>query len=409
MEYLASAPPDRSLWPRGDFKPQYVCALVFIVRVTGMVASALTVPTGGTSLLIEHRSVLVVFVILIVFYSAIALAFARGQLDSLLDNRLVVAIDLASVAAINIWASSMAPRRQLDLGGNDVFWMSVIGSIALWGAVHGRARGLTLMGIGAAVLVAMSLANGFPLSHMNWAFLASRLVYVGIGLMATASGLHISEIFEEFRRAKWLRAGEEHALGAMHRRALQDLKVITRLTIETGSPEQRLQDIRQYAQDLAAYVRTWPSEHGSSIDLDGAIRRAVQEADEAGFIDVIISFDAAAVTEPRILDALGEAVGEAARNVVQHARARRASVCVSTNDDVVVAEIFDDGCGFDTLTTPSTNTGLGLSRIFERMAEVQGSASVNSTPGSGSNWLLQVPVLAPNESPLFRSGRLLNR
>ncbi len=396
-----SRPSVTGTMPRGgDFKPQYVCALVFVVRVAGMVGSALTVPTGTSSMLLHHVSVAVVFVLLNLFYVAVALAFVKGRLDAFVERRSVVVIDLAMVAAINIWASHMAPTRHLDVGGNDLFWMAAIGSIALWGAVHGRTLGIALMSVGGGVLIAMSLANGFAPGDINWAFVLSRLVFVGIGLMATASGLHISEVFEEYRRKQWLRAGEEQALGAMHRRALQDLKVISRLASENGAPEERLRDIKNVSNSLSDYVRSWPRQHDPSLSIDEAIERAVFEVDPGQTIEVRMTGAARSSFPPAdVLTAIGDAVSEATRNVVQHGQTKQASVRATIEATHISVVIQDSGPGFDAEVVSHESSRLGLRRIIDTMEGIGGSAILATSPGRGCTWTLQVDLDSVNPKP----------
>jgi anti-sigma regulatory factor (Ser/Thr protein kinase) len=396
--------------PGTDFKPQYVCSLVFVVvRVAGIIGSSLSVPTGTRSLLQTEPRIALVFAALIAVYLVAGVGLARGYFASFVGPLWVVAADFASVAVVNVWASGVAPARQLDSGGNDLFWMAAIGSISLWGAVRGRVVATVMMSAGAALLIGMSLANGFAWDNLNWAFVLSRLVFAAIGVIATTSGLRISERFEELRRLQGQRAGEQQALGAMHRRALQDLKVISRLASEEGLPEVRLQEIKKHATGLAEYVRTWPEQHKDPLDIDDAIRTAVAAVDPLGAttVETAQPSQQAEIDIPAgVLAAVQEAVGEAVSNALQHAAPdladetnNRTTVTATIDKRRLLIDISDNGCGFETVMDAGDSVspiephvGLGLSRIVEVMESVGGTAILTSAPGMGSTWTLSVDV-----------------
>ncbi len=380
----------------GDFKPQYVCALVFfVVRAIGMGGSALTMPTGKSSFLLSNGYVAAVFMFCVIGYLGIAVAMQRGRLSHAIDRKSTMVIDLISVSAINIWSAHMAPARQLDVGGTDLFWMAAIGGVAVWGALNGRRVGIALLAGSGLVVVAMFLANGYTLATINWAFAVSRVVFAAIGLIATTVGLQISELFEGYRREQGQRAGEEHALGAMHRRALQDLKVITRLARESGPSEDRLRAIEELGDDLTNYVRSWPLQHTPET-LEETIRQAVTEADPSGAVSVQVNGNSDVVFTKEVLRVVGEAVGEATRNVVLHGQTEGAKVEVLVDDHYLRIVITDSGVGFmpraSGKVSSTSNSNIGLQRIVDVITGVGGKAELQSTPGAGTIWTLMVSV-----------------
>ena len=80
-------------------------------------------------------------------------------------------------------------------------------------------------------------------------------------------------------------------------------------------------------------------------------------------------------------------VGEALRNVAQHADARRATVTLSYSETDVVVTVADDGAGFDAPSTAATaeaNGHFGLVGMRERAEAVGGRLVVTSAPGRGT-------------------------
>jgi signal transduction histidine kinase len=78
---------------------------------------------------------------------------------------------------------------------------------------------------------------------------------------------------------------------------------------------------------------------------------------------------------------------EALTNVVRHARAKECIVRLAVKDDVTL-EIVDDGIGIPGKRT----TGVGLSSMRERAAELGGRCIVESVPKGGTQVLVRLPL-----------------
>jgi signal transduction histidine kinase len=80
---------------------------------------------------------------------------------------------------------------------------------------------------------------------------------------------------------------------------------------------------------------------------------------------------------------------EALQNVAKYARAARAYLRLSADDDTLRFEVRDDGAGFDQLTVPF---GSGLQGMADRLDAIRGSLHVRSAPGEGTTIIGIVPV-----------------
>jgi signal transduction histidine kinase len=80
-------------------------------------------------------------------------------------------------------------------------------------------------------------------------------------------------------------------------------------------------------------------------------------------------------------------VQEALTNARRHSGAERVSVALRRDGGDLVAEISDDGRGFD----PQSSSGVGLSSMRERAAALGGRLEVESEPGHGTAVRLRVP------------------
>jgi signal transduction histidine kinase len=86
---------------------------------------------------------------------------------------------------------------------------------------------------------------------------------------------------------------------------------------------------------------------------------------------------------------------EAITNVIRHANAHLASVCLEYDRDQVNLYLEDDGQGFDvesTLRAVSEKPCWGLLGLLERASLVGGECQISSRPGAGTLILVNVPL-----------------
>jgi signal transduction histidine kinase len=81
-------------------------------------------------------------------------------------------------------------------------------------------------------------------------------------------------------------------------------------------------------------------------------------------------------------------IQEALTNARRHSGAKRISVSVRMEGDVLLAEVSDDGVGFG----PQASPGVGLASMRERAALVGGHLEIESEEGYGTNVRLRVPL-----------------
>ena len=99
---------------------------------------------------------------------------------------------------------------------------------------------------------------------------------------------------------------------------------------------------------------------------------------------------------PAVETALYRIIQEALTNAAKHSGARTANVVLQRRREMVQAIVSDDGCGFDvegTLRTPAARAHLGLHGMRERAALLDGTVTIESTPGEGTTIYVRVPVI----------------
>lgn len=103
---------------------------------------------------------------------------------------------------------------------------------------------------------------------------------------------------------------------------------------------------------------------------------------------------------PTVEAALYRIIQEALTNAVKHSGARTANVVLQRRREMVQAIVSDDGCGFDvegTLRTPAARAHLGLHGMRERAALLDGTVTIESTPGEGTTIYARVPVFGGSD------------
>jgi signal transduction histidine kinase len=83
---------------------------------------------------------------------------------------------------------------------------------------------------------------------------------------------------------------------------------------------------------------------------------------------------------------------EALGNAVRHAGAERIEVLLQGEDDKLILNVSDDGCGFDPEGPEVRGQRLGLTSMEERATELGGTLQVTSTLGEGTAIRLELPT-----------------
>jgi PAS domain S-box-containing protein len=120
--------------------------------------------------------------------------------------------------------------------------------------------------------------------------------------------------------------------------------------------------------------------------------------------DITIAFDDDGQPKPlsddiRVL--LFQGVRELLANVVRHARADTAKVCVTKNGNEVRIDVEDDGIGFDPAEIGpdmDQNGRFGLFSIRERLEPLGGHVEVASEPGQGTKVTLMGPLKSDGQN-----------
>lgn len=96
---------------------------------------------------------------------------------------------------------------------------------------------------------------------------------------------------------------------------------------------------------------------------------------------------------------LYKTVRELLLNIVKHARAHKARICVNSDGDNIRVRVEDDGIGFDISKTNLYSTKdkcFGIFSIRERIRYLGGTFEITSKPGQGTGVIIVVPIQRKN-------------
>jgi len=177
-------------------------------------------------------------------------------------------------------------------------------------------------------------------------------------------------------------AGIGYGLGAVRNLLRTDAAAAEQLLDRLGQEiDARVEDVRTLARDLVPPVLL-------ELGLVAALHELAERHRTSGVAFQVVTDRDLDLPLPMTTTLYG-LLAEATRNVVRHADATRCTITVRTDGDTVVAEVCDDGVGFD----EDAVSGVGLQSMRER-AHALGGRFVVEHPGIGSLVRVVVPLRA---------------
>jgi signal transduction histidine kinase len=169
--------------------------------------------------------------------------------------------------------------------------------------------------------------------------------------------------------------------------------------------KQTLDSSIAYLEDLATnYARLGKKSERRRCDLDQIVRRVALDLQSAdGSYEIRTELDGGAVNGDPV--ALRRVLENLVSNAIDSLESRPGRVTVTTSGaggDRVRIEVADTGRGMtseqqsrvfdDFYTTKETGTGLGLSIVRRMVMDLDGSIRVDSSPGGGSRFVVEIPA-----------------
>jgi len=225
------------------------------------------------------------------------------------------------------------------------------------------------------------------------AFAATAAIAVGTAQSVEAGRLQQQVEVAEDERRRWAQE--------LHAGVLQSLAAV-RITLAAalqGDGEGRAEKIEAAAEgtvegleeqitELSRLINDLRPASLERLGLSAALEALAEESANRGDFDVATEIDLHGGLGRDEERGVYRLVQEALTNVVKHAAAGRVSVAVRENEDVLWAEVRDDGRGFD----PALGPGRGLLGMRERVEMLGGTIEIDSRPGAGTTVRFSLPL-----------------
>ena len=243
------------------------------------------------------------------------------------------------------------------------------------------------LSVGAILLLAGVIAflANIDLAAAPEVLLASAVTVIGVALVVGPWLQQLGRQVADERRER-IRSQERADMAAhLHDSVLQTLALIQR----AGSPEEMTRLARGQERELRSWL------FGRAPD-DAPTRLGQAMEDAAGRVEdrygvkveVVLAGD---VDLDEHLLALVDAASEAMANAGKHAGVQAVDVFVEVDANVVEVFVRDEGKGFDPAAVDADRRGLSES-IRGRMQRHGGTATIQSTPGEGTEVELRLPL-----------------
>jgi signal transduction histidine kinase len=281
----------------------------------------------------------------------------------------------------------LVPRLTLRLsaGWLGLFAVSMMASFLRTYAV-GEAIGFTLIFSAVNVLMgfyALDVYRAGQARAHNQA-LASQLDQANRALEETSA--HLEQLATERERHRLARELHDSVTQTVFSMTLATQSALIMLERGPDQAGAQLRQLSHLAQDALSQMQQLIAElRPESIAVDGlasALRRHVEARRLPDGLCVTIEVEGTHPLRSEEEQCLYAIAREALNNIVKHARASHAAVRLHLSDPPEM-EVVDDGEGFDAATELAA-TGIGVTGMRERAAEIGWDLRLTSSPGQGT-------------------------
>ncbi len=205
---------------------------------------------------------------------------------------------------------------------------------------------------------------------------------------------------EEARRrlARELHDGPTQAISAIAMR-LNFTKLLAKREPEKAAVElDKLESLaRRTAKEIRMMLFTLRPVVLETQGLTAALQQYADKLQETEGLSVQIDDRLEDRLPTKVEDIAFSVIEEAVNNARKHAKAKVIAVRLRSERDLFVAEVEDDGRGFDVSGVNKSydqRGSLGLINMRERAGLADGNLTIDSTPGQGTRVTLLIPVTA---------------
>lgn len=339
-----------------------------------------------------------------VYSVAVLLALLNGK--RLLDKTPALILDVLLALAVNGIGVAFIPHGRYLTEGYDLFWQYMLGTVAVVTARLGTRSAAILVAIAAVGEIGLAAINGVDPSLSAAIQAADRVGWLAAAVAIPALVARYADVGQalasEAGRIEGSVRARKDVLHELHDTIAQWLGEIVRGSGDETLPEEsRLQRAREAACAAVQAEKATLARRLSELQLslsDG-VRSLGQDFAARGLLVAADTDQLLAMPSGESSEALLAAMREALANVLRHARVNHARVHLFSTSTSTVAEVADQGCGFDLSSVPP---GYGLhGSITDRLRALGGKVEITSAPGAGTRVVLRVPNM-----PMRETGKL---
>jgi signal transduction histidine kinase len=301
----------------------------------------------------------------------------------------VLAADTAYTLVTSLAAAAFAP------GLLALTWPNIMGTVMVWTLLRGAPAGAVAITGAVLLRYGMAVVSGTsaPATWIVLALVAAAATALAIVMLVAGAMRFAHRLGEQRGRA----AERERYRRDLHDTVLQVMESLALPAPRDGlDPVGSLDQVRRIARAHALRLRLSldgdaPAEPGGLEHRLGAL--AVEMTAEGLRVDLVALAKPAEVPES-VVNSLHDAAREALRNTLKHAKTAKAVMCLEEHDGIVTVSVRDHGTGFD---VGAHRAGFGIENsIHARLAEIGGTARIDSAPGQGTRVVLTAS-LEPSE------------
>jgi signal transduction histidine kinase len=320
----------------------------------------------------------------------VRVAAVAGEVDASLVGKEFSSNDTVAGVALRALRS-----QRLSDDVNRARFETGLGSLGI-GATAGLIVPLTFRNFAPGVLVALDPLRGGEFTSDDERLLASFAVSAASAVVTARSlsleQLRAREAATEDERRRWARELHDETLQGLG--ALRVSLSAARRTDDVERLHASLGDaVEQVDQEIASLRGIIADVRPASLDELGvqAALESLADRTRAAGVDVDLTVElehAEARLDPELETAVYRIVQEAFTNARKHSGAGAISARVDDRDGAVSIVVRDEGDGFD----PATRSeGFGLVGMSERVESLDGTLTVESSPGQGTTVSVRLP------------------
>lgn len=245
------------------------------------------------------------------------------------------------------------------------------------------ASGLLLVVIGMATFLAAHVA----LPQARRAILPVFVVVLGLIFVIGPWMLQALRQLNEERTARIREHERVELAGRVHDSMLQTLTLIEQ---RVNEPDEVLRLVRHSERELRGWLY---SPLPQSETLQAAVLEVCADVEDQYAVTIHLVMVGDHPATPAV-QALAQAVREAALNAAKHSGVNQIAVYLEVNTAEIAVFVRDRGCGFDPAAVPADRYGVKDS-VLARMQRHGGEAVIRSSATTGTEVRLNLPIQSP--------------